>query len=228
MEKTAIVNPESLAMRSFFQNTVGKKVTMALSGLVLLSFLVIHMLGNLQIFSGADRINAYSELLHRSPLVLWLARIVLLLSILIHVIGAVQTFWQNWIGRSQRYTVHRFQESTFMARTMIWSGGLIALYVIYHLLHLTVGSAHPSFVEGDVYHNVSVAFANQTTSIIYIALMVVLGLHLLHGAFSLFQTLGINHPRINGVRNSVAKISSVILVIGFAIVPISILLGWVG
>jgi succinate dehydrogenase / fumarate reductase cytochrome b subunit len=115
--------------------------------------------------------------------------------------------------------------STYASRTMRWSGPILALFIVYHLLHFTVGTVHPDFVDGDVYRNVIVGFSVWPVALFYVIAMLALGLHLRHGAWSMLQTLGASHPRWNGARNLAASVFTLVIVLGFVSVPLAVLAG---
>ncbi|MBI4551082.1 MAG: succinate dehydrogenase cytochrome b subunit [Candidatus Latescibacteria bacterium] len=216
----------------FYRSSIGKKVVMAVTGLVLFGFVVVHMAGNLKVYQGAEKINAYGEFLRAmgSPVfshgqVLWIARIVLLASVALHIMAAVQLILMNRRARPVGYTHQDPIQATYASRTMIWSGPVIALFVIYHLLHFTAGTVHPSFRAGDIYHNVIAGFRVWYVSAFYIVAMVGLGFHLYHGVWSLFQTLGINDVRVDRFFRRLAAVATVAVVAGNISIPVTVLLG---
>lgn len=216
----------------FYRSSIGKKVVMAVTGLILFGFVVVHMIGNLKVYQGAEKINAYGTFLREvgSPVfshgqMLWVARIVLLASVALHTVAAVQLVLMNRRARPVGYAYRETVQATYAARTMVWSGPVIALFVIYHLLHFTAGTVHPSFREGDVYHNVIAGFRVWYVSAFYIVAMVGLGFHLYHGAWSLFQTLGINDVRVDRFFRRLAAVATVAVVIGNISIPVTVLLG---
>jgi succinate dehydrogenase / fumarate reductase cytochrome b subunit len=213
---------------TWYQTTLGKKVVVAVTGVILVGYLVAHMLGNLQIFIGREAINAYSAFLHSLPEVLWGARVVLLASIVAHIVASVQLATRNQDARALGYRQKRYRESSYYARTMLWSGPLIATFVVYHLLHLTTGTVGPRFAEGDVYSNLVRGFSVPYIAGFYVVAMVLLGMHLRHGLWSLLQTLGLSHPRWNETRGKLATGLTVVLVLGFISVPVAVLTGLVG
>ena len=184
---------------------VGKKVVMAVTGLVLVLFVITHMLGNLKIFLGAEPIDAYAvflrtmgEPLFPYGLLLWAARIVLLVCVALHITAAVQLTRMNWAARPQGYDTKRSIATTYAARTMRWSGVILVLFIVYHLLHLTAGEV--GFQPGEfhhlsVYHNVVAGFSVWYVALFYILAMACLCLHLDHGIWSMLQTLGWNNAR---------------------------------
>ncbi len=218
----------------FFASAVGKKAVMAVTGLVLFGYVLGHMAGNLKIFLGAESINHYAEWLREigEPALphggfLWIARVVLLASVALHITAAVQLTRMNRRARPQRYQRRSVVQAGYAERTMRWSGFLIAFYVIYHVLHLTTGDAHGRFIAGDVHHNLVAAFSRWPVAAVYIVANLLLGMHLYHGLWSLFQSLGWNHPRYNRWRRTFAVVFAVAVSAGFIAVPVAILAGLV-
>lgn len=211
----------------FLDATVGKKAVMAGTGLILFGFVVAHMIGNLQAYLGPESMNAYAEwlreLLHGAGL--WIARYVLLMAVIFHIWSAVSLTIDNRKARPVGYRKRLWEESTYASRTMVWSGPLLALFVVYHLLHLTTGTVHPQFVEGDVYRNFVTGFRALPVSAFYILSMLALGLHLHHGVWSMLQTIGLSHPRWNPLRKSFAGGIAAAVVLGNISFPIAVLLG---
>ena len=211
---------------SFLGSSLGRKVVMAVTGIILFGFVVGHMLGNLQVFLGPEAINHYGvflrEFLHGSGI--WIARTVLLVSVGLHIWAAVTLTLESWAARPEGYRAVTRRESTYASRTMVWSGPILALFIGYHLAHLTFGSAHPGFVEGDVYHNVIVGFSVPWVSAFYIAAMLCLGLHMYHGVWSMLQTLGLSHPRWNRLRSAFSALSTAAVVAGNISIPVAVLL----
>jgi succinate dehydrogenase / fumarate reductase, cytochrome b subunit len=212
---------------TFLGSQVGKKVVVALTGLILYGFVVGHMIGNLQVFGGRSMMNDYAEFLRNTHGMLWVARFVLLASVTFHILYTVQLTRANRLSRPVKYVEHKAVKATLASRIMIWSGVFLGLYIPYHILHLTLGTAHPQFNPQDVYANVVTGFQSVPTSAIYILAMVSLGLHLQHGVFSLFQTLGFNHPKYNGYRRALAVGSAFFVSAGYIAVPVAVLLGLV-
>ena len=187
------------------------------------------MIGNLQAYVGPESLNAYGlwlrELLHGAGL--WIARGVLLLAVILHIWAAVALTVENRKARPVEYRKRRWEESTYASRTMVWSGPILALFIIYHLLHFTTGNLHPNFVEGDVYHNFVSGFRVVPVSAFYILAMLCLGLHLHHGVWSMLQTLGLSHPRWNPLRHAFAMTITAVVVLGNISFPIAVLLGFI-
>jgi len=212
---------------SVLRSSVGKKVVMALTGVVLFGFVILHLVGNLQVYEGPAKLNEYAVLLRRVPELLWGARLTLLVAVGLHIWAATSLTRMSWAARPLPYArvVHR--ESTYASRTMRWSGVTLALFVIFHLLHFTFGSVHPDFQEADVYHNVVSGFQVWPVSLFYIAAMVALGFHLYHGAWSMLQTMGLSHPRYNPLRKTVASLLTLFVVLGNISIPVAVLTGLV-
>jgi succinate dehydrogenase / fumarate reductase, cytochrome b subunit len=212
----------------FWDTTNGKKTVMAVSGFILFGFVIGHMLGNLQVFEGQDAFNNYAKFLRSVPLGLWLARITLLASVVLHITASVQLALRKKRARPVSYTKKESIASTYASRTMYWSGPIILAFVIYHLLQFTFGvTGVPNFHEGDVYGNVISGFQQPLIALWYIISMMLLCLHLRHGVWSMFQTLGVNHPRYTPILRVAATIFALVVAIGFVSIPVSVLAGWV-
>ncbi len=209
----------------FIGSTLGKKVLMAVTGVILFGFVVGHMLGNLQIYLGAERLNHYAELLQTNKPFLWAFRSVMLFSVSVHIIAAVQVWLRNRAARPVKYRVFRPPAVDYAARTMAWSGPILALFIAYHLLDFTVGSANPDFVRGEVYHNVIASFSNPVIAGVYIVANLLLAFHLYHGLWSLFQTMGWDHPRYGWLRRVPAVFFSVLIGAGNVSIPLAVLTG---
>jgi succinate dehydrogenase / fumarate reductase cytochrome b subunit len=212
---------------TLFDSSIGKKVVMAVTGLILFGFVIGHMIGNLQVFLGAKELNDYSLFLHDflHGAGLWIARTVLLASVVLHIWAAYSLTVMNRAARQVGYREWKARESTYASRTMRWSGVLLLAFIIYHLLHFTTGTLHPDFVPGDVYHNVIVGLRQTPAAIFYIISMVALGFHLYHGSWSMLQTLGLNHPRWNKLRFAVSVALAAAVVVGNLSFPATILAG---
>jgi succinate dehydrogenase / fumarate reductase cytochrome b subunit len=144
---------------NFYASTIGKKIVVAVTGLILFGFVVAHLLGNLQIFLGPDKINEYAELLEKNEHILWVARAVLLAAVFLHAFATVQLSRLNRRSRPISYEHHETIQASLPSRVMIWGGLFLAFYIVFHLTHLTWGQTHPSFIEGDVYHNLISGFS---------------------------------------------------------------------
>jgi len=230
--KSVSAPPSFSRLGVLWSSAVGKKALMALTGILLSLFVLGHMLGNLQLYFGKDStgaflINKYAEFLQHNLPLLWGTRIVMGVSVLVHAIAGVQLYLAKQSARPIDYHQKAAVNSTVSSRYMIWTGVLIGGFVVYHLLHFTTGQAHPDFVEGNVMHNVVAGFGHFGAALFYVAAMVGLGLHLRHGLYSLFQSLGAGNPAISqGALRWAAVVASLIAVINISF-PLAVLLGLV-
>ena len=223
------------SLRRLWRSSLGKKYVMAITGLGLWVFVIIHMLGNLQIFLGPEKINAYAALLKATPALLWPARAGLLFIATLHVLAASQLVFANRRARPIGYEFKKPVASTFADRTMWISGLIIFAFILFHLAHFTFGWVNRQFLrledpEGrhDVYQMMVAGFSNPLVSTFYIISMGLLLLHLSHGVSSLFQSLGLRSKKTFGFFDKLAKISALALFIGNSMIPLAILFGWVG
>ena len=216
-------------MSGFFGSTIGNKIVMAVSGLILFGFVVGHMIGNLTVYLGPEAINSYAAFLrtflHGGGL--WVARAGLIVAAAAHVKSAWTLTRLNAAARPIGYRQTAPRESTYASRTMRWSGLFLLWFIIYHLLHLTTGQAHAQFVPGDAYHNLVTGLQHVPSAICYMLAMLALGLHLFHGASSMLQTLGLSHGRWNPLRNALSGGLALVVVVGNLSFPASILAGLV-
>jgi succinate dehydrogenase / fumarate reductase cytochrome b subunit len=220
---------------TFYGTTVGKKVAMAISGLIGVGYLLGHMSGNLLIFQGAQdpatrglAINAYAHFLHTTPSVLWGTRFVLLAAIFVHVHCAFSLWGRNADARPRAYYQRKDLATNYAALTMRYGGVTLLAFIIYHLLHLTwgrTGHIGYEFDPANVYNNLVLGFMNPVVSGFYILAQLALGLHLYHGIWSLTQTLGADHPKYNSLRQLASMGATVLIVLGFLVIPISVLTG---
>ena len=221
-------------MNQFFKSSIGKKYVVGGTGILLILFLVIHMLGNLQVFAGPKEINDYAAFLKSLGPLLWAARIGLLLTFLIHLSFAINLYLENRAARPEDYVVEDTVQATLSSRIMALSGTIILLYVVGHLLHFTLGVILPEYYEltdsegrHDVYSMVIKGFQVPAVSLFYIFAMLLLWSHLSHGISSVFQSLGLKSPRTSPALQKIGPVLSTILVIGYISVPLSVLLGFV-
>ncbi|HVK00317.1 MAG TPA: succinate dehydrogenase cytochrome b subunit [Gemmatimonadales bacterium] len=209
-----------------WQSSVGKKAVMAVTGLILVAYLITHVLANLLVFNGPERINRYAQLLHSSGAALWGARLILLAALILHIIAATQLAIRSRAARPEPYAGGRDpQVSTFAARTIRWGGALILLFLIYHILHFTTGTAHPDFVELNPHHNVSTGFRNPLVAAVYLLAMLAVGLHLYHGVWSSGRSLGLSQPSPRPLHRRVALVLAVFVWLGFTAIVIAGFLG---
>lgn len=222
---TAIAPP--LSSPGLLATTVARKVVMALTGIILTGFVLIHMTGNLLLYQGPEALNHYAELLQSKPPLVWTARLVLLASVALHIWAATTLTLANWAARPVGYRKTAYEASTYASRTMRWGGPLLLLFIVYHLLHFTVGAVHPDFVRGDVYHNVVIGFQNPLVAFFYVLSMVALSLHLFHGVESMLQTIGLSHPKYNGLRSMIGAAYAAVVTVGNLSFPLSVFFGLV-
>jgi succinate dehydrogenase / fumarate reductase cytochrome b subunit len=213
---------------AFFTVAVGKKVVMAVTGVILFGFVVGHLIGNLQVYVGREKLNAYAEFLRHNPGLVWVARGVLLVALVLHVVAAVQLTLLKKTARPQGYRTRQDLQATYASRTMMWSGPIILGFVFYHVLHLTTGTVHSSFIEHDVYANVVNGFRSVPVSLLYIVSMLALGMHLQHGLWSLSQSLGLSSPDYARKTKLLAGVVAWLVVIGNISMPIAVLTGLLG
>jgi len=215
-----------------YRTSIGKKIVMAATGVVLVLFVLGHLVGNLKMYFGPEKFNAYAEGLRSfgAPFFgheqfLWVVRVVLLACVGLHVASA----WQTWrISRAARGIAYRKSAAlsfSYDSRTMRWGGLILAAFVIFHLLHLTTGDAHPNFDPASPYANVVNAFRNPLAVVAYLVAQVALGFHLYHGLWSGCQTLNINNARIRALRRPAAMAVAIAVVAGYVSIPLSVLAG---
>jgi succinate dehydrogenase / fumarate reductase cytochrome b subunit len=211
-----------------WQSWIGKKALMAATGFVLFAFVLVHMLGNLQAFQGAAALDGYAEQLRVFPALLWTTRGVLAVAALVHVVAGVQLWAARHRARATPYRDYRAGDSSPASRTMIWSGFLILGFVVYHLLDLTLGVANPDFREGEVFHNLVVSLGRGAAAAFYVAAVAGLGVHLWHGLWSAFQSIGVSNRAFTPGLKRFAAVFGTLLAVGFAAVPLAVLLGVLG
>lgn len=211
----------------FLSTTVGLKLIMAASGVILVGFVIGHFVGNALIWVGPEAINAYSRFLHASSELLWLARITLIVAILAHIGSALKLAAKNTAARPQRYKKKRDHVTNYAARTMIWSGPILLGFILFHLAHLTLGVAPGTYEhsETDVYSNVVRGFQIPWVTGLYVFSMLALGYHLFHGTWSMFQSLGLNHATYNHKLMRLALGITLFVTLGDIAIPLSVLLG---
>ncbi len=215
-------------LQRMLNSSIGLKITMALTGVILAGFVLVHMLGNLQVYQGAEALDAYGKLLRKEPALLWTFRLVLLSAVGLHIWAFLALTRKNLQARPQAYQARKYKESSYASRSMTITGPLILLFIIYHILHLTTGTVHPDFQEGAVYHNLVVGLRGLRGIVgwIYIAAMIMLAFHLWHGVWSMFQTLGAPEDRYRSLGRRIATIFTILVTLGFASVPLFVLTGF--
>jgi succinate dehydrogenase / fumarate reductase cytochrome b subunit len=208
--------------------TVGKKALLAVSGAILFGFVIVHMLGNLQIFLGPEVYNHYAEAAKSNPVVLYGARSVLLVAVVTHIVLVIQLYARSLAARPVGYRVKKNIATSYAGATMKYSGPALLLYILFHLAHFTapgmsLGDYDHSPV--DVYSNVINAFQIPWVALLYVTANLLLGMHLYHGAFSLLQSLGLNHPRYNTRARHGARFFAFLVTTGNVVMPLSVLFG---
>lgn len=209
---------------TFYGSTIGKKVAMAVSGLVVVGWLLLHMLGNVTIFLGREAVNKYAAVLADNPPILWGQRIVVLMALGTHIHAALSLLSHNAKARPVNYRQRKDLATNYAALTMKYGGFTLLAYLVYHIAHLTLGITGP-FVQGDVYNNLVLGFQNPAVAGFYVLAQCALALHLFHGIWSLTQTLGVEHPKYNLVRVQAAAVLTAIIVGGFVSIPIAVQAG---
>lgn len=224
-------------LTQFLRSTIGLKIIMAVSGLALFGFVLGHMAGNLQVFLGPEVINEYGEMLQGNLELLWIARLGLLAAVGAHIYSAAVLTLRSKAARPVAYKTRKWNADTYAVRTMRVGGIILFFFIIYHLLHLTVGSVHPDFVhcspdpagglDCDPYHNLVTGLSVWWVAAFYIVAQVFLGMHLAHGVWSLCRTLGLNSPRYDAIVRTGAKAFGALVAVGNISIPLAILTGLV-
>jgi succinate dehydrogenase / fumarate reductase cytochrome b subunit len=217
---------------SFYRSSIGKKAVMAVTGAFLFGWILLHMLGNLKVYLGPEHYNEYAQFLVTmgAPLLpnktaLIVVRTLLLIAVFFHIDAAVRLTLMNQAARPIGYRQRQYPAASYASRTMRWGGVIIFLFVFYHLGHLTFGKFHPDFVEHDVYHNFVTGFQVWWASAIYIVANLALGLHLYHGLWSMFNSLGLNHPKFESAKRIFATAFALIITLGNLSFPVAVLIG---
>ncbi len=218
--------------RTLWDSSVGKKTIMAVSGLVMLGYLVVHMLGNLKIFFGSDEFNHYAHWLRTlgEPFLhyewaLWIVRVVLVAAVVLHAVSAYQLSRRDLRARPTAY-VHKRARASYATRTMRYGGLILALFIVWHILDLTTGTVHPGgFQPGHPYQNVLDTFSTWYGNVVYIVAVLALGLHVQHGFWSAAQTLGVGNATRDRVLKALANVLAVVLTAGFVSVPVAVMTG---
>ncbi|HVM20648.1 MAG TPA: succinate dehydrogenase cytochrome b subunit [Egibacteraceae bacterium] len=217
----------------FYRSAVGKKYVMAITGIILMAYVFAHMVGNLKIYLGAEEMNHYGEFLRQLayPIfphsgALWIMRLGLLAAVILHIHAAVALTRMNRRSRPTKYASKRdYIAADFAARTMRWTGWIVFFFILFHLADLTIGTANPDFQHGMPYENTVASFQRPLVAIFYIVANIALGVHLYHGAWSMFQSLGWNRRRFNAWRRYFATAFAAIIVVGNVSFPIAVMTG---
>ena len=203
---------------------------MAVSGLFLFAFCVEHVTGALLFLKGPDAINGYGRLLHYSAALIWFFRAGLIVSAVVHVTFATLLYFQELAARPVGYRDRRYLRASYAARTMVYSGPFLLAFVIFHLAHLTWGyNVVPGpFIPGDIYANMLNGFRTGWVALVYLGAVSLLGLHLLHGAHSMFESLGLRHRRIESLLFGFARVAAVAIAVGLALAPAAVFFRMIG
>lgn len=230
---------------NYLKSTILSKVVMAITGVLLVLYIIIHTAGNLLIYLGPDSINTYSQFLHSLGPLLWVIRVILFLALVFHIITSVYLKLLNLNAKPDKYAVKNYMKAKLTSRTMLWTGVMIFSFVVYHIMHFTMHITNPEHVKPetyslpnavnevllqrtDVFSMVVAGFQNPFISIIYIIGVIIVGFHLNHAIQSMFQTLGFNQKNYFSFIEKSSTILSIIIVVCLISIPISILLGLVG
>jgi succinate dehydrogenase / fumarate reductase cytochrome b subunit len=214
------------ALRTFWRSTIGKKIVMAVTGLIGVGFVVGHMLGNLQVFLGPAKFNAYAHFLQSLGELLWVLRAVLVAAVVLHVVAAVQLSRRRLTARPVGYKHGSQHEvSTFASRTIRWGGALLLFFIVFHILHFTTLDVFRSYSRTDVYGNVVRGFSVWWVVLLYVLAMLALGLHLYHGIWSSLRTIGASKASAAPLRRPAAAALAFIVWLGFTVIPLAIFAG---
>ncbi len=215
-------------MLTFWGSTVGKKVVMAVTGLILVGFAIGHMAGNMQVFMGQERFNGYAKLLKVDLIeITWLVRLTLLASVVLHATAAWQLTRRNWAARPVEYAKREPQVSTYASRTMRWGGVYLFVFLILHLGQFTLGWKWllPEYSAEGAYGNVVLAFERTQWVVLYLGAMFFLALHLYHGAWAVLRSLGVAQPSAQPLQRRLPLIIALVVTVGFSLVPLGVALG---
>lgn len=214
-------------LRGFYASMVGKKVVMGITGLIGIGFVMAHALGNLLVFRGPDAINNYSHFLKGTGELLWGLRIVLIVSVILHVIAAVQLTQQSRAARPIGYAKQERQVATVASRTMRWGGALLLVFIVLHILHFTTGAIRPEgvFSREDVYENIILSFRIWWVALLYVVAMLALGLHLFHGAWSSVRSIGVSPPSPEPLHHRISLAIALLVWAAFTAVPVAVVTG---
>lgn len=217
-------------MPAFYRSTIGKKILMAVSGLIIVGYLLTHVTANLMVFFNPGWLDDYAAFLKSMPFVIWPARAVLLAAAVVHVVAATQLTLRNRAARPVGYRRRSPQAATWASRSMRIGGVVLLVFIVLHILHFTTGQLHPTAPNFDAHavgQNVITAFQNIWVVLAYLVAMAALGLHLFHGLWSSSRTLGVRPETVQPQRRPVAALIAAFLWLGFSIIPIGIYFGMV-
>ena len=214
----------------FYRAAIGKKIVMGVTGLIGIGFVIVHMAGNLLAFRGQEAINKYAHFLASTGELLWIVRLVLIAAVILHIVAAYQLTMQNRAARPVDYVNRESQVSTWAARTMRWGGVILLIFIVLHIMHFTNPGWRPEgvFDKADVYTNIVMSFRHWWITLFYVIAMLSLGLHLYHGAWSSFRSIGVAQPSQRPLHRTVAMAVAIIVWLGFTAVPVAVFAGLIG
>jgi succinate dehydrogenase / fumarate reductase cytochrome b subunit len=224
-------------LRTFLFSNIGMKLMMATSGLVLVGFVIVHMIGNMQIYLGPHVFNEYAALLQGTKELLWAVRITLLTSVIVHIVSAVVLTRRSRAARPTGYKTQKWMSGSYAVRTMRWGGVILLLFIVFHILHLTMGVVGPEahhcemegrYLECQAYQNVIRGFRVGPVAAFYIVAQLCLGMHLAHGIWSMFRTFGVGNPRFDTIARRIAVAFSTLVTVGNISIPVTVYFGLIG
>jgi succinate dehydrogenase / fumarate reductase cytochrome b subunit len=210
---------------ALWRTTVGKKIAMAVTGVFMVLFLVSHMISNVTVLIDPKHLDDYAEFLRSFGPLIWVARVGLLAIVLVHIAAAWHLTRLARNARPESYGRHDSKVATYAARTMRWGGVLLLIFIVFHILHYTTGTFHPDFEAGEVGRNLIVGMQSVPVAIFYAVSMLALGMHFWHGIWSVFRTLGVNHPAWERTRRGLTIALATIVAGGFFSIPLAALFG---
>jgi succinate dehydrogenase / fumarate reductase cytochrome b subunit len=218
-------------LTGFYRSSIGKKIIMGVTGIILVGFVISHVASNLLVFQGPAGIDAYAAFLRSTGKLLWVARGILLLAVVLHIDAAYQLTMRARASRPRNYTRRSPQVSTWGVRTMRWGGVVLLAFIIFHLLHFTFGTVHPThprFNHATVYSNLVTGFPSIWLVLFYEVAMVALGLHLYHGTVAMVMSLGASHPRYTPMWRKAGVVIAVLVAAGFMVIPLAVYFRFIG
>ncbi|MBA4372733.1 MAG: succinate dehydrogenase/fumarate reductase cytochrome b subunit [Thermodesulfovibrio sp.] len=219
---------------NMLESSVGRKLVMSVTGLSMIAFVLVHLLGNTTLFYGPDGINAYAEALHRFGALVWAFRLLLLTVLLLHVFYGIQLTLENRAAKPRAYAIKSSRATTLAGRSMVWSGLLIGGFIFFHLLHFTLQLINPELAAGrhfdslgrpDVFMMVVLSFRKMPVSLLYLGALAALGLHLMHSLQGAVQTLGLNNERTLPKVMKAGVLAAILIFLGYAAFPITVFTG---
>lgn len=213
-------------IQNLWRSTIGKKVVMAVTGLIGLGFVISHVASNLSVFSGGQHVDDYAKFLRSFGPLLWVARAVLVAAVILHVVAAVQLFGRSRAARPVGYRSREPQVSTLASRSMRWGGAILLAFIVFHLADLTWGWVNPGFVHLAPSRNMAASLTRWPVALFYLLAMLSLGLHIWHGAWSSMRTLGASRPSAAPLHRVLPILLAVAIAGGFAAIPLAYLFGF--